>query len=143
MKKNKKIIVICLIVVIILIALLFAFKTYPFCIKEFYKEDGYTFKVCSNIISARKGGRYFAAKMYKPQKVFISEIIISNKGFEVQDIKSIIHTSVPLKSKIEEEIIYNYLYTYHDETPSCGIHLNNYKKSNNNYIVDYSILGEC
>ena len=38
----------------------------------------------------------------------------------------------------------DFIYSLHDETPSCGIQLNEFKKIEENYYyIKFDILGDC
>ena len=108
--------------------------------KAKYKEYEYTYYFDKRGTPS-EGGRKYASKLIYPDKeLYIEENITYIYDDEIQNVESVLYS----EDEITEDNAEDFIYSLHDETPSCGLDLKEFKKIEENYYyIKFDILGDC
>ena len=108
--------------------------------KSEYKDLEYTY-YSDKKGTPSKGGRKYAVRLSYPDKeIYIEENIIVVLDDEIQNIESVLYS----KDEITQEIADDFIHSIHNETPTCGVKLNEFEKIEENYYyIKFDILGDC
>ena len=108
--------------------------------KAKYKECEYTYYFDKKGTPSEGGRKYASRLIYPNREIYIEENITYIYDDEIQNVESVLYS----EDEITKENANDFIYSLHDETPSCGIQLNEFKKIEENYYyIKFDILGDC